>query len=244
MATALRAHDHIGQVESRVETEKPPEQPASIAHNPYLAARREWDERYGNLITRERNWRRMALLCALTTLVAIGGLVRLSSQSHVVPFVVALDSLGRTVAAGAATEVSPADDRLKRSTLFSWIENLRTVTTDGVAQRKAIDRVYAHIASGAQSQAFISEFYRSDPPQKRAQNETVSVEVRSVLPTSERTFELEWREITRDLYGAVKSQDHWKASVTIAVNPPKDERLARINPLGIYVTSANWGKVL
>jgi type IV secretion system protein VirB5 len=247
MATALRAHDYIRPIDERADV--PPEskqQPSTNAasHNPYLAARREWDERYGNLITRERNWRRMALICALMTLVAIGGLVRVSSQSHVVPFVVALDSLGRTVAAGPATETSVADDRLKRSTLFTWIENLRMVTTDGVAQRKAIDRVYAHIASGAQAQAFISEFYRNDPPQKRAQNETVAVEVRSVLPTSDRTFEVEWREVTRDLYGAVKSQELWKASLTIAMNPPKDERLARINPLGIYVTNANWGKIL
>ncbi len=29
----------------------------SGAHNPYLAGRREWDERYGDLITRARNWR-------------------------------------------------------------------------------------------------------------------------------------------------------------------------------------------
>ena len=136
------------------------------------------------------------------------------------------------------------DDRLKRATLFTWVEDLRTVTTDGIAQRKAIDRVYAHIASGAQSQAFISEFYRAAPPQKRASTETVSVEVRSVLPTSERTFEVEWMETTRDLYGAVKGQDHWKAAFTIAVNPPLDERMARINPLGIYVTNASWGKVL
>jgi type IV secretion system protein VirB5 len=247
MATVLRAHDYIRPVDTIASAETKsaePERPSAGIHNPYLASRREWDERYGSLITRERNWRRMALICALMTLVAIGGLVRVSSQSHVVPFVVALDSLGRTVAAGPATEVSVADDRLKRSTVFSWIENLRMVTTDGVAQRKAIDRVYAHIASGAQAQAFISEFYRNDPPQKRALNETVSVEVRSVLPTSERTFEVEWREVTRDLYGAVKSQDHWKASLTIATNPPKDERLARINPLGIYVTNASWGKVL
>ena len=37
------------------------------------------------------------------------------------------------------------------------------VTTDGVAQRRAIDRVYAHIASGTNAQAFASEFYRNDP---------------------------------------------------------------------------------
>lgn len=216
----------------------------AAGYNPYLAARREWDERYGNLITRERNWRLMALVCAVIALVAIGGIVRLSTRTHIVPFVVAMDSLGRTVAAGPAEEASASDDRIKRATLFTFVEDLRTVTTDGVAQRKAIDRVYAHIASGGQSQAFISEYYRSSPPQKRASAETVSVEVRSVLPTSERTFEVEWTETTRDLYGAVKGQDRWKAVFGIAVNPPSDERQARINPLGIYVTNANWGKVL
>ncbi len=218
--------------------------PPSAGYNPYLAARREWDERYGHLITRERNWRLMALICALIALVAIGGMIRLSTKTHIVPFVVAMDSLGRTVAAGPAEEASASDDRIKRATLFTFVEDLRTVTSDGVAQRKAIDRVYAHIASGGQSQAFISEFYRSSPPQKRASTETVSVEVRSVLPTSERTFEVEWTETTRDLYGAVKGQDHWKAVFTIAVNPPLDEGQARVNPLGIYVTNANWGKVL
>ena len=221
-----------------------PKPAPATGYNPYLAARREWDERYGNLITRERNWRLMALICALIALAAIGGMIRLSTKTHIVPFVVAMDSLGRTVAAGPAEEASAPDDRIKRATLFTFVEDLRTVTSDGVAQRKAIDRVYAHIASGGQSQAFISEFYRSSPPQKRASTETVSVEVRSVLPTSERTFEVEWTETTRDLYGAMKGQDHWKAVFAIAVNPPLDEAQARINPLGIYVTNANWGKVL
>jgi type IV secretory pathway TrbF-like protein len=32
----------------------------------YLAARREWDERRGNLISRERNWKIMAVLSSLT----------------------------------------------------------------------------------------------------------------------------------------------------------------------------------
>ena len=90
----------------------------------------------------------MAILCSLVALVSVGGMIRLSTKSHIVPFVVAMDSLGRTAAAGSAEETSPSDDRLKRATLFNWVEDLRTVTTDGIAQRKAIDRVYAHIASG------------------------------------------------------------------------------------------------
>lgn len=213
-------------------------------YNPYVAARREWDERYGSLISRERNWRWMAMVSAVIAFISVAGMIHLSSKTRIVPFVVAIDSLGRTAAAGLASEASSSDDRLKRSTVFNWIEDLRTVTTDGIAQRKAIDRVYAHIASGGQPQAFVTEFYRGDPPQNRAATETVSVEVRSVLPTSDRTFEVEWTETSRDLYGAIKGQDHWKAVFSIVVNPPTDERMARINPLGIYVTNASWGKVL
>ena len=214
------------------------------AHNPYLAARREWDERYGDLITRARNWRTMAALCALTGLVAAAGMAWQSVRSRVVPFVVLVDNLGRPVASGVADQTSLNDDRLKRSNIFNWVENLRTVSTDGVAQRKAIDRVYAEIASGSEAQTFISDYYRGDPPFKRAETETVSVEVNSVLPTSDRTYEVEWVETTRDLYGTVKATDRWKGYLTIVVNPPADERQARINPLGVYITNVNWAKVL
>ena len=214
------------------------------AHNPYLAARREWDERYGDLITRARNWRTMAALCALTGLVAAGGMAWLSVRSRVVPFVVLVDNLGRPVASGVADQTSLNDDRLKRSNIFNWVENLRTVSTDGVAQRKAIDRVYAEIASGSEAQTFISDYYRGDPPFKRAETETVAVEVKSVLPTSDRTYEVEWVETTRDLYGTVKATDRWKGYLTIVVNPPADERQARINPLGVYIINASWAKVL
>jgi type IV secretion system protein VirB5 len=213
-------------------------------YNPYLAARREWDERYGDQITKARNWRTIATLCALIALLETAGLLWMSAHSRVLPFVVLVDNLGRPLASGFAGQTTANDDRVKRSTIFNWVENLRLVTTDGVAQRKAIDLVYAHIANGSPAEAFISEFYRSDPPSKRAQTQIVSIEVKSVLPTSDRTYEVDWVETTRDLYGAIKATDRWKGSFTIAINPPTDERLARINPLGIYVTSASWDKVL
>lgn len=213
-------------------------------HNPYLAARREWDERYGDLITRARNWRTMAAISGMIALIATGGVVWLSAHSRVIPFVVLLDSLGRPAASGLAEQSTVGDDRLRRAVIQDWIDNVRTVTTDGIAQRRAIDRVYAHIANGTNAQAFINDYFRSDPPFKRAQTETVSIEVNSVLPTSDRTFEVDWIETTRDLYGSVKSTDHWKGSFSVATNIPTEERQARINPLGLYVTAASWAKVL
>src|SRR5258708_35561742 len=213
-------------------------------HNPYLAARREWDERYGQFITRARNWRTMAVICALVALIATGGMLWQSARSRVIPFVVLVDSLGRPIASGLAEQASVGDDRLRRAVIQDWIENVRMVTTDGIAQRRGIDHVYAYIASGTNAQAFISDFYRNDPPFKRAQTGTVAVEVKAVLPTSDRTFEVDWVETTRDLFGSIKSTDHWKGSFTIALDAPTDERQARINPLGLYVTAASWAKVL
>ena len=212
--------------------------------HPYIAARHEWDERYGGLITRARHWRIAALLAGAVAFLAVAGLLWSAAHTRVVPFVVLVDQLARPVASGVADETTANDDRLKRAALFSWVENLRLVTTDGVAQRKAIDRVYAQIANGTPAHAFVTEFYRADQPFERAQTETVAVEVRSVLATSDRTYEVEWEETTRDLYGAVKSRERWKGSFTIALNPPKDERIIRINPLGLYIVNASWTKVL
>ena len=83
-----------------------------MADSPYLAARTEWDERYGDLITRARNWRAAAFLALGIALIATGGLIALSLRSKVVPFVVAVDNLNRVVASGPADETSVADDKL------------------------------------------------------------------------------------------------------------------------------------
>jgi type IV secretory pathway TrbF-like protein len=216
----------------------------SFEGSPYLAARREWDERYGSLITRARNWRAAAFAALLIALVSTTGLVAVSMKAKTIPFVVAVDSLGRVLAAGEADKTTPADDRLKRAALVQWVSQLRAVTTDGIAQRRAIDRVYAMIASGSPAQVEISDYYRGDPPYERAKKNTVDVDVKAVFATSDKTYQVEWTETTRSLSGQVESEERWKGSFEIAVSPPSDERLARINPLGIYVTNVSWSKVL
>ena len=58
--------------------------------NPYTAARQEWDERYGDLISRAKHWRLIAFLSMTTTLVCVTGMVTIGYRSHTVPYVVAL----------------------------------------------------------------------------------------------------------------------------------------------------------
>lgn len=212
--------------------------------SPYLDARKEWDERYGSLISRAHNWRRAAFVALMIALLETGGLIALAMKTKVVPYVVAIDSLGRMVASGPADQTTAADDKLKRAALFHWVSDLRMVTIDGVAQRKAIDRVYTMIASGSPAQVEVGDFYRLAPPHERAQTRTVDVEVKAAFATSEKTYQVEWSEAVRGLSGQVEGEERWKGSFTIAVNPPADERLIRLNPLGIYVTNVSWSRVL
>ena len=217
----------------------------ATVHNPYLAARKEWDERYGDLISRARNWRVAFFVAAAIAFLAVGGMIVIAKQARIVPYVVAVDSLGRTVASGPAEQATLADDRLKRAALNSWIADWRLVSMDGITQRKSIDRTYSMIASGTPAQVAVSEYYRKDPPNERAAKETVDVEVKAIFPSSEKTYEVEWVETTRSLAGTVVGDpQRWKGSFTLVVNPPNDEALARVNPLGIYITSASWSRVL
>src|SRR4029077_3514465 len=125
-----------------------------------------------------------------------------SVHSRTKVFVVALDHLGRSVAAGYADQTSVTnDDRVRRSSILNWVESLRTVTSDTVLQAKAIRAVYAQIAQGSAAMSAINDFYGGDPPQTRGKTETVSVEVNTVLPTSDRSYEVDWTDTTRDLQG-------------------------------------------
>src|SRR5271169_3597637 len=92
------------------------------AVSPYIAARHEWDERYGSLITQARNWRVAFQVASVIALVGVAGATWLSVHSRTKVFVVALDQLGRSVAAGYADETSAAsDDRVRRSSILNWV---------------------------------------------------------------------------------------------------------------------------
>src|SRR4030081_1785459 len=81
--------------------------------SPYLAARREWDERYGGLIKRAQQWRGAAVLALLVALAEAVVIIGVATRPRTTPYVVAVDSLGRVAAAGAVDRTSTVDERMK-----------------------------------------------------------------------------------------------------------------------------------
>jgi type IV secretion system protein TrbF len=210
----------------------------------WVAARREWDARYGDFIKRAQNWRLIALVLAVANLFLIAGMISVASRSHVVPYIVAVDSIGKAEAVGPADMASIPDERVKRAILLQWIEDVRSISSDPQAEYRTVtQRVYTHLAAGSPAQLYVGDFYRSDSPFDRGQDGTVQVDIQSIVQDSPRTYRVNWTETSRDKTGAVTGKQVWQGAFTLAVNPPRDEKLIRVNPLGIYVTEASWSKV-
>jgi hypothetical protein len=62
--------------------------------NPYFEARREWDERYADLVLGKRNWQIAASGLLLLSLILASGFVWLANHSRYLPYVVEVDKLG------------------------------------------------------------------------------------------------------------------------------------------------------
>ena len=74
-------------------------------------------------------------------------------RSNTVPYVVALDDVGRAVPVIPAKQVAVKDVRLQEAVVARWITDLRTVVTDAVAERRLVDEVYAQTGKNSPASA-------------------------------------------------------------------------------------------
>lgn len=224
---------------------------SQIASNPYLNGRRAWNSHTGGIVSSLRMWQIVGLLSLLSVLAAVGGVIHIGSQSKFVPYVVERDNLGRLGTPVVLDRANPVDPRSIEATVRTFIEDARLVTPDIALQRKAIFRVYAHLAPNEPATTKMNEWLNGTPasnPFKRAEGEAVNTEINSVLPQTPITWQVDWTETTRDLTGATKSQPiRMRALVTIytapATSKTSKEQLDN-NPLLIFVRDFSWSKQL
>ncbi len=216
--------------------------------NPYLNARRTWNEHEGSILAAKRLWQCIALTCLLIAAGAVGGIIHIGMQSKFVPYVVQVDKLGQAVAVAPADRAAPVDQRVVHASLAAFIADARLVSPDSAVQRNAVFRLYAMLNTQDPATNKMNEWLNGDPeasPFKRAARETVMAEILSVIPQSPETWQIDWREAVRDRQGALKSTSIMRALVTVYVIPPDmniTEEQIRRNPLGIFVRDFSWSK--
>lgn len=214
------------------------------ADSPYLAARREWMERYGDYVQAAYHWRLAACAFFFVAMFAVGGMVYSSSQNHFIPYVVEVDKLGYAVAAGPANAASPADTRIIRAQIAHWMVNVRSVYVDAAAERQAIEDAYALIAHASAAYNYVNGIFEKQSPFERASKETVTVEVHAVLQETKDTWRVEWKENTYERTGELRKSEEWQAVLSLVVAPSDNEQTLLKNPTGIYIQSLDWSKKL
>src|SRR3569833_898901 len=117
--------------------------PMAEPPNPYLDARREWNERYGDYIAQARNWRYAAFITLLVCGALALGVVWQMTQSRIVPYIVEVDSLGRPLAIARADKATPTDQHNKRTQHTTKETNTRTDNADSAAMKQSLERAYA-----------------------------------------------------------------------------------------------------
>src|SRR5690606_32047025 len=111
--------------------------------NPYIAARNEWNERYGSYMKAARSWRIVGVTGMVMAVIGFSYALFQSTQVKLVPYIVEVDKLGTASSAGFPQQIEYADPRVVRATLGSFVSNFRSVTPVTLVQKQYIYRNYA-----------------------------------------------------------------------------------------------------
>ena len=217
-----------------------------MAANPYVEARREWDERYADLVLGKRNWQIAAGGLLAATLILAGGMVWQATRSRYIPYIVEVDKLGYALTAPQpliASTTPDAEGRIERYEIATFIRDARSVSSDPQVEQQQLNSLLAHSRGAADR--FLDSYFHADGfthnPFKLAQKQTVTVQIDSILQISKQSYQVRWTETTRDLNGVnLSAATHWEAQLQTELIPPNSVDTIVSNPLGLFVTQISW----
>jgi len=208
--------------------------------NPYVAARQEWNERYGSYVKAAAAWRIVGIVGMLLAVISTSYALYQSTQVKLVPYIVEVDKLGTAASTGFLQQIEYADPRVVRATLGSFVSNFRSVTPDAVVQKQYIDRTYALLRTSDPATEKINAWFRGNSPFDKARNATVAIEVNNVVPLSNQSYQIDWTEYERDRKGKETAVRRFRGVATVTLTPPQDEGVIRLNPIGLYLRDFEW----
>ena len=210
------------------------------SENPYLDGKRAFLEQHATIVHAAHQWRLISFGCIAGFIVATSGLVAVSLQHKVVPFVVEMNEHSEVVRVTRADEMARPTVNQIKSALTNWIIGARSVWGDYRAQEYMIRKTYAITLPDSSAYAALATYHKENDPFKRSQKEGVEVAVNNVSLIAGDTWRIEWTETTKGVNGRVIDVKTWQGSFTVVVVPPVNEGQILVNPLGVQVKDFTW----
>jgi type IV secretion system protein VirB5 len=211
--------------------------------NPFFVGRTEYADRYGHLSKNAAQWRRISSALLICCAVCVVAVIYAADRITVVPYIVQVDEHGYEIAVEPAA-ASKVDASLVIAHIGRYVWSLKTVFNDPEAQLHLMNFVYSATPANTAAEKKYKEYYAANNPVTIGENETISVNVSSVLSLSADTWQAEWTEERYTLGGDRISTKHFRGIFTTAVVTPDAMREILLNPLGVFVTDFNFSEVL
>ncbi|KPA11601.1 conjugal transfer protein TrbF [Candidatus Magnetomorum sp. HK-1] len=217
--------------------------PDSIAETPYQRAKQDFDDLIGNSRLQAYHWR-LAFFCTVLVLcVTVLGMIYLSSQSKIIPYIVEVDSSGSVRLVGKAHHIAyePKIQSIKYF-LSLFINDIRSIPADPVLLKKNFLNAYHFVTTKGRN--LLNEYARNYDPFTKQKNSVISVEISNVVKMSEKSYQVQWREQAFSKNGSMINDNQYTGIFTINFSTPKNETVLQKNPLGLFIDFFNISKNL
>ena len=209
--------------------------------NPFDRAKREWDERIGTV--NKHNYFLRVLAFVLLGVVAVLVLViaSLANRSEIEPYIVEVDTNGIPIKVVPMKEavVTPTQMQV-RANLARVIQWTRGVAADPMVIRSNWSNAYHFLAGSATAK--MNAYAKDYSPMARSQDETVAVEIISIVPISQASYQARWVEVATTTTGKEFPAETWTGTFTTKFGELESEKSLMINPMSILITDYSWQK--
>lgn len=212
--------------------------------SPFTMAKTEWDNRIGNARVQAYNWRMIAFVMGLITLMAVGGIIFMSTKAKVVPYVVEIGQDGGVETVSKVNEVKYIPKLVQvKHFLNEFVLKARNVSTDPVVYKQNWLLVYSFLTQAASGK--MNDTIKAENQVGRlGKKQTVQTQVKVINPISDNTYQIRWSEEVFEADGSRSESYNMTGLFTIELGTPKDEKELINNPLGIYIKDFAWSKEL
>ena len=215
----------------------------------YLAARREWLERYGDYIAQAKNWRLAALASIGISALFGAGMIYEADRVHVVPYVVQVNHLGQAVHLAQEVQAGTYDLPVVRHVIAHWVRDVRERLPVVAAEKQIYKSTYG-LVGNKENERLTAYFEHHNPYSNFTKNEGGrTVDITSVLPLGTvtakgGTMQVQWTETQYGSSGSIHWRRDYEGNVTYRVQPPSSNpAVLNADPFGIFITSFTWNAI-
>ena len=216
--------------------------PEGDLETPYTRAQKEWDDRIGSARVQAYNWRLAFFTSSALCLVLACGLIYMTTKQHVIPYIIKVDTIGKVQSLGPVNSINHKPG-VKEMTYFlsEFVMKIRTISFDPIAMKRDWLSAYDFVTTRGTNQ--LNSLAKRDNPFDKLGQMTVSVDIISVIPVSDSSFQAEWSEKVQNKFGNLMNTFRYKGIFTIVIKEPKSESHILKNPLGIFIDSFHFSRL-